>query len=365
MKVFISSVIRDLEAHRDAANRAARALRHEVKRAEDFTASAATPQQACLAGVRWAEVVILILGARYGDRQASGLSATHEEYREARERRPVLVFVQQAKNFEPAQEAFIREVQDWSTGHFTARFSSVDDLRDEVTAALRDIELSRATGPVDEKEMLNRAKALLPDSRHSLGVAITLVVAGGPRQQVLRPKELEAPDLEEAITKEALFGPCKILNRKLGTESEIRDDALLVMQEKGSIYLDQLGTVRLIVPVDFADEARAFGSAGVAIQEQVEETLERMLHFSSWLLDHVDRVQRISDVVPVAALDGALTLRTQAEHNSSPHSYTVRLSNEAAVVHLNPARRYRAALKQDSKALAEDLVALISRRMRQ
>ena len=150
MKVFISSVIRGLEAYRDAASRAARALRHEVKRAEDFTASAATPQQTCLAGVRLADVVILLVGSRYGDRQDSGLSATHEEYREARNRCPVLVFIQQNVNFESEQEVFVREVQAWSTGHFTSAFSTPDDLRDQLTAALRDLELSRAVGPVDE-----------------------------------------------------------------------------------------------------------------------------------------------------------------------------------------------------------------------
>jgi len=363
MKVFISSVIRGLEGYRDAANRAARALRHEVKRAEDFTAAAATPQQTCLAGVRWADVVILILGARYGDRQTSGLSATHEEYREAREHHPVLVLVQQGETVEAAQQTFIREVQDWSTGHFTAKFSTVDDLRDEVTAALRDLELSHAVGPVDEKEMLNRAKALLPDSRHSLGVALTLVVAGGPRQQVLRPKELESSELEEAITKEALFGPCKILNRKLGTESEIRDDALRITQEKGSIYLDQLGTVRLVVPVAAEDEGHPFGSVGVAIKEQIEETLQRMLRFSAWLLDRIDAIQRISDVVPVVTLEGALALRTQAEHSRSPHSFSIRVSNDAVIVHLNPARRHRAVLKQDTRVLAEDFVTLIARKM--
>ena len=94
MKIFLSSVIRGFEAYRDASARAARALRHEVKRAEDFAASSATPQQACLAGVRWAEAVILLLGVRYGDRQASGISPTHEGYREARERCPVLFFVE-------------------------------------------------------------------------------------------------------------------------------------------------------------------------------------------------------------------------------------------------------------------------------
>src|ERR1700731_1975948 len=163
MKVFISSVIRGFEAYRDAASRAARALRHDVKRAEDFAASAATPQQACLAGVRWADAVVLLLGTRYGDRQGSGLAPTHEEYREARDRCSVLVFIQQNANFEPEQQGFVSEVQNWSTGHFTATFSTPEELRDQVTAALRDLELSRAVGPVDEAEMLNRARALLPN----------------------------------------------------------------------------------------------------------------------------------------------------------------------------------------------------------
>ena len=162
MKVFISSVIRGLEAYRDAASSAARALRHEVKRAEDFAASAATPQQACLAGVRWAEVVILLLGSRYGDRQASGLSATHEEYREAREHCPVLVFIQQNVNFRIRTSKY--SCAKYRTGPpvILPRDSPVRRIfAIEVTAALRDLELSRAVGPVDEAEMLGRAKSFV------------------------------------------------------------------------------------------------------------------------------------------------------------------------------------------------------------
>ena len=251
MKIFISSVIRGFEPYRDAAARAAKALRHEVKRAEDFTASSATPQQACLAGVRWAEAVILVLGARYGERQASGLAPTHEEYREARERRPVLIFVEKNAKFESDQHEFLREVQGWTTGHYTASFSDADELRDVVTAALRDLELSRAIGPVDEGELLSRAHALLPDARHHFqGVMLTLVVAGGPRQQVLRPRELESPELEEEVTREALFGAFRVLDRTAGTRHSIREDALVIEQEHASIRVDQLGTVTLIVPAE-------------------------------------------------------------------------------------------------------------------
>jgi hypothetical protein len=364
MKVFISSVIRGLESYRDAAGRAAQALRHDVKRSEDFAASTTTPQQACLAGVRSADVVILLLASRYGDRQASGLSPTHEEYREARERCSVLVFIEQNANFDPEQQAFVNEVQNWSTGHFTATFSNPEELRDEVTAALRDLELSRAVGPVDEAEMLERAQPLLPEDRHSLGATLTLVIAGGPRQQIVRPKDLEANELEEAITREALFGPCRIFDRKLGTESKIRNEALIIEQDKGLILLDQLGTVRLVVSLDPPKDNQRLGLGGVAIQENVEEALRKALKFAAWVLDRVDPLRRISDVVIVAALQGALTWRTRAEHQLSPNSFSIRSSTEPAVVQLTPARRHRAALTQDTAALAEDLTVLLGRKLR-
>ncbi len=124
MKVFISSVIVGLESYRDAADTAARALRHEVKRAEDFGASPDSPQQACLTGVRLADVVVLLLGERYGQLQASGLSATHEEFREAREHSTVLAFAQQGVEREEAQQALLAEVRDWTVGVYTAGFST-------------------------------------------------------------------------------------------------------------------------------------------------------------------------------------------------------------------------------------------------
>jgi len=81
VKVFISSVIAGMEDHRAAAREAAESLGYTVIAAEDFRASPRSPQQACLEGVRDADVVVLVLGERYGTPQRSGLSPTHEEYR--------------------------------------------------------------------------------------------------------------------------------------------------------------------------------------------------------------------------------------------------------------------------------------------
>ena len=215
-----------------------------------------------------------------------------------------------------------------------------------------------------KRKCLAERRALLPDDRQSLGARLILVVAGGPKQQVIRPKDLEAQELEEAITREALFGSIRVFDRRLGTKCVVRDEQLMIEQDKNSIQLDQLGTVRVIVSLDPPKDDQRFGLGGVAIKEEVEESLQRTLKFAAWLLDRVDPLRRISDVVIVAALQGALTWRTRAEHQRSPNSYSMRSSTEPAVVQLTPARRHRAALTQDTGTLAEDLTVLLGRRLR-
>jgi hypothetical protein len=94
VRVFISSLIGGMEEYRAAAAAGIGALGHDVVRAEDFGALADSPQVACLRGVRESDVVVLLIGSRYGVPQGSGLSATHEEYREAvLTNQPVQVFV--------------------------------------------------------------------------------------------------------------------------------------------------------------------------------------------------------------------------------------------------------------------------------
>jgi hypothetical protein len=95
MKVFISSLITDMDSLRAAAREAVLQLGHEPVMAEDIGARPHSPQVTCLSGVRDAGLMILILGQGYGGKQVSGLSATHEEYREAKDRCPVLAFVEQ------------------------------------------------------------------------------------------------------------------------------------------------------------------------------------------------------------------------------------------------------------------------------
>jgi hypothetical protein len=212
VKVFISSVIGGYGHFRAAARSAAETLGHQVLMAEDFPALAGTPQEACLAGVRDADVIVLLIGESYGGVQPSGLSASHEEYREGRERKPILVFVEAGVAPEANQAEFLQEVQAWATGHFGASYSDPAGLSMEVIRALHEHELAQSVGPVNEEELLARAAALMPQRHGMMGTPqIVLAIASGPLQSVLRPAELDDP----ALARTSSAKGCSVLTLSL------------------------------------------------------------------------------------------------------------------------------------------------------
>ena len=362
MKLFISSLLSGYGHFREAVRSAAETLGHKVITAEDFPATAGTPQQACLAGVREADVVVLLMGESYGAVQPSGLSATHEEYREARERKPVLAFIEQATSPDPKQAKFVEEVQAWATGHFRASYSDPGSLSRVVIRALHEHELAQSVGPVDEKELLDRATALVPQ-RHGMGGAaqLVLVIAGAPLQAVLRPAELDDPALARDVQREALFGSYPVLTSAEGTRIRVQDDALLFEQESASVLLDQVGSIRVIQAARSGND-RFRSDIPALIEEEITAALSRGLRFAGWLLDRVDPLRRITDVVLVTALAGAgyMAWRTRAEHAASPQSGQTGQGRDG-VVTLRPARRHRQSLTYDADRIAEDLVALLRR----
>lgn len=363
MKTFISSVIVGMEAFRDAAEAAARLLRHEVVRAEDFSASPATPQQACLRGVREADITVLLLGARYGAAQASGLSATHEEYREARERCPVIVLVQEEVAREPNQDAFVDEVQEWSQGHYTGTFRDAEALRDALTRALHDLELAAATGPVQPEEMLERASALIPRNRETHEARLVVATAGAPLQPILRPREIEDEAFADQLAQEATFGPHRVLDRSAGTETRVVAHSLVLDQPQASVYLDEQGSVRITLPARVTDPGDPTGGLAL-IEEDLLERVENGLRFTAALLERIEPSHRLTHIAVVAAVLGGnyLGWQTRAEHARSPNSVSIPMGGgEGAVVSLSPPHRPRPALALNARQIAEDLTALLRR----
>jgi hypothetical protein len=363
VKVFLSSPIAGYEHFRAAAADAIETLGHQVLWAEDMPASPGTPQQACLAAVRESEALVLLMGGEYGPEQLSGRSATHEEYREAREREPVLVFVEANIDPEPRQRVFLEEVEAWASGHFRAGYSSPDELGRAVVRALHDLELASAVGPVDEEEMLSRARARILSSRSgSSSAQLALSVACGPYQQIVRPAELDSAELVRDLQREALFGASPVLSPSEGTSVAVRGSDLVLEQPHGVVAVDQAGSILVVQPAG-EDQRERLSAMSVIIEEDVQERLARALRFAAWLLDRLDPLRRLTDVVTATTLLGAgySPWRTRAEHATNPNaSFTAAGGDETTVV-LMPARRTRQALTHEAERIAEDLATLLRR----
>ena len=93
IRVFVSSVAKGLENTREQINADLRKAGYEVSAMEDFGAQVDIPIDVCIREARKADVVVLIIGPRYGSLLPSGISYTHAEFREARGAGiPVLAF---------------------------------------------------------------------------------------------------------------------------------------------------------------------------------------------------------------------------------------------------------------------------------
>lgn len=365
MKIFISSLITGMEPVRAAAREAVELLGHEPVMAEQFVASPNSPQVACLQGLRQSGLVILILGAHYGAKQPSGLSATHEEYRAAKGSHPVIAFVEEGVDRDPDEKAFVTEVQAWEGGLFRGGFDTPAQLRGMIARSVHEWELSKAAGPLNPDDMLARALAGLPvgDRRggfHQEGRKLVIAVAGGPSQTILRPSQMEDPALAENLIKSAMFGPERVFDMGEATTKQVEDGALAIRQKNGAeITLDPMGGLILSLPL-----ARAENGWPVVIEEDIAEGLRKALAFAGEVVDAIDPTQRLTHVVVAATLDAGDTLvwRTAREHQASPGRMSMGYQDAPRKpVHLTPPHKPRAALQHDRTAMVEDLLTLLRR----
>jgi hypothetical protein len=365
MKIFVSSLITGMEPFRAAAREAIIQLGHEPVMAEDFGAQPASPQIACLQGLRQSAAMILILGADYGAKQPSGLSPTHEEYREAKDKRPVIAFVQDGVTRDPDQASFVNEVQAWDSGLFRDGFSSPDQLRAKITLRLHEWEVATMAGPVDEQEMLQRALSLMPEERRGYSRSVrtlVLAIASSPRQPILRPAEIEQDAFHEELLQAALFGPQRLFTPSKPTTAAIEDQALVITHdETGRVRLDAEGNVMMQLPLSSVSHDM------IVIEENVSNVIAAGLRYAVWLLDRIDPTRRLTHVALAATLSGGemIVWRTQREQDASPNSYSLGFGrNDHHPVHLAPAHRPRPALAHKADQIVEDLVTLLRREWR-
>jgi hypothetical protein len=370
MKIFIGSLISGFEPFREAAKSAVATLRHEAVIAEDFGAQPNSPQVACLQGVRSADLVLMLLGARYGYPGSSGLSPTHEEYLEARDAKPMLVFVQDGVEREPLQAKFLSEVQAWQTGHLRDAFKTPEQLKDLVTRAIHDYQLSHATAPLDVAALVETAAGLLPRARqgnHSGSTMLSVAFVGGPFQRVLRPAQLEEASLAKALHQQALFGEPGVFDGTKGVDSGVNGAVLVLAQDRGArIQLDEHGSLAIRLPLERAELGGRSAFSGIAIiEEVVVRQLTAAIAYADWVFGRIDPTQRLTQVGIAASIEAAeyMGWRTQAEDDASPGSGQMRMLRNENLPPIHVDCR-RAALRYEAKALADDLMVPLRRQRR-
>src|SRR5438876_486812 len=127
--VFISSIQGGFEDVRAAARAGVESFGLRPVMAETLGAADASPQRALLDRVAETDVLVLLVGPRYGARQASGLSATEEEFDEARLRGKQVLVLRQEGELEPEQKEFLdRATGGWEGGVLYGTFRDASDV---------------------------------------------------------------------------------------------------------------------------------------------------------------------------------------------------------------------------------------------
>lgn len=366
MRVFISSVIEGFEAYREAAAEGIESLGYAVVRAEDFGARTDTPQRACLEAAREADLTVVLLGERYGAKQESGLSATHEEFREAYEHGTVAVFVQGGIDPEPDQAELIEEAQAWARGRFTDTFSDAPELRAKVTRLLHRYALDREARPSDPLDLVTRARERLPRHPQRSSSLLRVVVAGGPRREVLPPGKFEDPAFGRHVTEKALFGEHAIFRPEEGTHPRETQGRLRLEQESAAVEIGADGTVSVELPAITRHPERRW-TLPALVEEDVRDCLHVGIGFIAEVMEEVDHLHRLSEVVVLAAIEGSSGLgwMTREERRANPNQVSISMRGEdLLVVPDSPQVRRRAELTARRSQIVDDLLVRLRRKMR-
>jgi len=185
--VVIRSTIADLQPEREAIKAGIRELYLAPVFAEGFGARPGTPREECLKEVRESDLYIGLFWQRYGYITDRGISATEEEYQEARGAgKPILVYVKEPAQRELLLTRFLRDLQEYGTGHLRSTFSTLGELREQVK---RDV--MRAVSQMARQGL----HSYLEEQPASGGIQVT--VTGSPGAQVVTTGRDLVQDLRE------------------------------------------------------------------------------------------------------------------------------------------------------------------------
>ena len=361
MKVFISSVIHDYGHYRDGVAKIIKGLGYEAIRSEDFPAHPNTPQQACLQEVRESDVMVLLLGAKYGTIQSSGLSATQEEFEEAEHGgKPVLVFIESNKHPDQKQEQFIDRIKHWNSGRTVKSFSNLSDLKYKVMRSLHQIILEISGPSVDRISLKEKAERLIDGDFDNSKPWLSFSLVGDPKNQIIRPAVLDDLDFQQQIEQNAKKNEHSVLESNEKINKYIENKCLILQQSSANIKISQDGEI--VIQKYLMKNYNHRDGLPVIIKERVSEHISGILHCCANILDTIDTSKNISWIAVAIRITGNkyIPWRTETEHKKSPNGMNVNsLHKVMKPISLKPFARL--ALRSNLHNIREDLVAVIDR----
>lgn len=306
--------MRDFGDVRQAARQAVESLRQHPVMAEDFGAQPHSSQLACLDGVGTSDVYVGIYGQRYGFVARSGLSATEEEFQEARRRGlPILCFEQKGPK-EPAQQAFLDRIKAYESGYSIAFFATPEELKLLVVKAVHDLIGHPGIATLDPAS----AKALLDrqnwgSERQNVSGAWLGVVLVPARQgeSYLDVLYFGQKDVRDRLLQPARFGPGTLFSQELGVSTREEGDALVFRQEGahrqpsavlkiGSDGSLVFGATLGRTSTDFASVAPSF----LIDESEVEACLLALLQYANTFVGTLERGDLITSLYVGTSLTG-------------------------------------------------------------
>ena len=133
--VMISSTLEDLAQERAAADRAITSLHLARFRFETFGSLAFTPRAVCEYMARQCDLLLVIIGERYGHVvQPENISVVEFEYRVGRQADPskILLYVKHVQRTDGRLLHFLAEVEDFSHGYFRSSFETPEQLYERI-----------------------------------------------------------------------------------------------------------------------------------------------------------------------------------------------------------------------------------------
>lgn len=230
-RIFVSSLMAGYGDVRAAAARGIEQAGCEPVLAENFPAGTVSPRTACLDGVVSCDGIALILGARYGEPTAAGISATEEEYSEAvRLKKHIFVFLEGGDR-EPRQQEFVSSVEDYVDGHWRKSFRTPDQLADLVEQALREGRPMVAAGNAEggARQRIAAACGQKPDSID--GIVWAQVAWTTPRdEEVVDPTSFMDKGFQREVQKLAHEGNLSLFDYARAKNTHVEASRLRVTQ---------------------------------------------------------------------------------------------------------------------------------------